>query len=44
MGVAALAGITGCVDEARSSRGATDVIVHNVAATARTVELSHTAR
>jgi hypothetical protein len=44
MGVAGLAGIAGCVDERGSSRGATDVILHNEAAASRTVELTVTQR
>jgi hypothetical protein len=42
--VVGLAGITGCVDGARSSRGATDVIVHNVTEVSRTVEVTVTKR
>lgn len=44
IGVAGLAGIAGCVDGARSGRGATDVIIHNVAAVSRTVEVTVTQR
>ena len=40
IGLAGLTGIAGCVDEARSSRGATDVIIQNVAALSRTVDVT----
>jgi hypothetical protein len=44
IGLAGLAGITGCVDEARSSRGATDVIIQNIAEVSRTVDVTVTQR
>jgi hypothetical protein len=44
MGLAGLAGIAGCVDGGGSSRGATDVIVRNEAATSRTVAVTVTQR
>ena len=42
--LAGLAGIAGCVDGGRSSRGATDVIIHNVAEVSRAVEVAVTKR
>jgi hypothetical protein len=42
VGVVGLAGVAGCVGGSRSSRGATDVIVHNVAEVSRTVEVTVT--
>ena len=44
MGLAGLAGIAGCVDGRASSRGATDVIIHNEAEVSRTVEVTVTQR
>ncbi|WP_267665674.1 hypothetical protein [Halorubrum yunnanense] len=44
MGLAGLAGIAGCVDGRGSSRGATDVILHNEAEVSRTVEMTVTQR
>jgi hypothetical protein len=44
VGVAGLAGIAGCVGSPGSSRGATDVIIHNVAEVSRTVDLTVTQR
>ena len=44
IGLAGLVGIAGCVDGVRSSRGATDVIIHNVAEVSRTVEATVTQR
>jgi len=44
MGLAGVAGIAGCVDRRGSSRGATDVILHNEAEVSRTVEVTVTQR
>jgi len=44
MGLSGLAGIAGCVDVLGSSRGATDVIIHNEAEVSRTVEVTVTQR
>ncbi len=44
VGAAGLTGIAGCADSLGSARGATDVIVHNVAAVSRTVALTVTQR
>jgi hypothetical protein len=44
VGLAGLAGVTGCVDELGSTRGATDVTIHNEAEISRTVELTVTKR
>ncbi len=44
VGLAGFAGIAGCIDGPGSSRGATDVIIHNVAEVARTVEVTVTQR
>jgi len=43
-GLVGLAGIAGCVSEHGSSRGATDVILHNEAEVSRTVGLTVTQR
>jgi hypothetical protein len=44
IGSVGLAGIAGCVDGGQSSRGATDVIIHNVTAVSRTVDVMVTQR
>ena len=44
IGLAGLTGIAGCVDGPGSSRGATDVIVHNEAQVPRTVDVTVTQR
>jgi len=44
MGLTGLVGIAGCVDRGGSSRGATDVILHNEAEVSRTVEVTVTQR
>lgn len=42
VGVVGLAGSAGCIGGSRSARGATDVIIHNVAEASRTVEVTVT--
>jgi hypothetical protein len=42
VGFLGLAGVAGCVDRFQSSRGATDVIFHNVAEVPRTVDVTVT--
>jgi hypothetical protein len=44
IGLGGLAGIAGCVDGLGSSRGATDVFIHNDADVSRTVEVTVTER
>ena len=44
MGSAGLVGLAGCVDGLQSSRGATDVIVHNEASVSRSVAVTVTQR
>ena len=42
IGLAGLTGLAGCSDGPRSSRGATDVIIHNEASVSRTVAVTVT--